>query len=603
MAPTIATFTPMIRRLKMYTDVVQWNLIREKALKHGISIRQISCDTSMHKNTVRKILKYECPPGRQRRKPILHRKLGRHTQYIHTLLEGNKALHPSLRLTIQRIFEELRDKHGYDGSYSSVRDYIRKNGGDTRHYIGKARRYIYDNSCSTWEIMYDLLTLLPKKDMINTLHLLSNGKSPVIAEQKIKRWLRSFEGRYNANMRPCKKEIARREARAWMKAVLQKSISREDIRREAGDIDGLQQLLDHLHRSGLNQRNRALCVLAEAKGIPRNTIYAFLDIHKATGLKYINAYKTGGVVALYSHERSILKKADDDAIKQAVFTTLHEPPSLYGINRTTWKIMDLVRVLGGKGVSVNKDVIRQIIKDIGFKWRKARTVLTSKDPAYREKLDRIQNILRDLQADEAFFSIDEYGPFAVKMKGGRKLVGPTEEYTVPQWQKSRGSLIITAALELSGNQVIHFYSDKKNTDEMIKLTDILVEKYGTHNRIWLSWDAASWHISKKLYKHIGKINEVAAVTGGPLVDTAPLPSGAQFLNVIESIFSGMARSIIHNSDYISVYEAKIAIDRYFGDRNEHFFRNPRRAGKKIWGQERVISGFEEANNCKDPAYR
>lgn len=79
----------------------------------------------------------------------------------------------------------------------------------------------------------------------------------------------------------------------------------------------------------------------------------------------------------------------------------------------------------------------------------------------------------------------------MKMKGGRKLVGPNEEYTVPQWQKSRGSLIITAALELSGNQVTHFYSDKKNTDEMIKLTDILVEKYGTHNRIWLSWDAAS----------------------------------------------------------------------------------------------------------------
>jgi hypothetical protein len=37
--------------------------------------------------------------------------------------------------------------------------------------------------------------------------------------------------------------------------------------------------------------------------------------------------------------------------------------------------------------------------------------------------------------------------------------------------------------------------------------------------------------------------------GGPTVETAPLPSGAQFLNVIESVFSGLARSIIHNSDY------------------------------------------------------
>jgi hypothetical protein len=44
------------------------------------------------------------------------------------------------------------------------------------------------------------------------------------------------------------------------------------------------------------------------------------------------------------------------------------------------------------------------------------------------------------------------------------------------------------------------------------------------------------------------------------VDTAPLPARAQFLNVIESIFSGMARATIHNSNYQSVTEAKAAID-------------------------------------------
>lgn len=40
--------------------------------------------------------------------------------------------------------------------------------------------------------------------------------------------------------------------------------------------------------------------------------------------------------------------------------------------------------------------------------------------------------------------------------------------------------------------------------------------------------------------------------GHPRVETAPIPAGAQFLNVIESVFSGMARAIIHNSNYPSV---------------------------------------------------
>jgi hypothetical protein len=83
----------------------------------------------------------------------------------------------------------------------------------------------------------------------------------------------------------------------------------------------------------------------------------------------------------------------------------------------------------------------------------------------------------------------------------------------------------------------------------------------------------------------------------------PLPASAQFLNVIESIFSGMARAIIHNSNYKSIDEAKAAIDLYFENRNGQFQRNPKRAGKKIWGQEREAAEFSDANNCKNPRYR
>ena len=132
--------------------------------------------------------------------------------------------------------------------------------------------------------------------------------------------------------------------------------------------------------------------------------------------------------------------------------------------------------------------------------------------------------------------------------------------------------------------------------------DILVREYPEQKRIYLSWDAASWHISKRLHDHIENHNSNISSGGGPQVQTAPLPSGAQFLNVIESVFSGMARAIIHNSDYGSVKEAKAAIDRYFSERNLHFVQNPRRAGKKIWGEEREPSEFSCANNCKDPRY-
>jgi hypothetical protein len=65
----------------------------------------------------------------------------------------------------------------------------------------------------------------------------------------------------------------------------------------------------------------------------------------------------------------------------------------------------------------------------------------------------------------------------------------------------------------------------------------------------------------------------------------------------------MAKAIIHNSDYASVDVAKSAVDRYFAERNEHFFLHPKRAGNKIWGRERVPCEFQEGQNCKDPLYR
>jgi transposase-like protein len=364
------------------------------------------------------------------------------------------------------------------------------------------------------------------------------------------------------------------------------------MRKEVGGrsrLDGLSKLqIINLIDTVPGQKG-ALLALAN---IPRSTFYRWkkhlaLDVFSQQ-IEFIS---------------SRVKVADRKEIKEAVFKMLHSPPSSFGFNRTTWRALDLQGALRTSGVTVGRHAIRYIIKKAGYRWFKARKVLTSKDPDYRVKLDHIQNVLQNLKVDEGFFSVDEYGPFSVKCRGGKRLVGPGESATVPQWQKSKGVLIVTAALELSTNQVTHFYSAKKNTDEMIRLLDMLLEQYGHLSRFYLSWDAASWHMSKKLTARIKSNNIMAFVTGSTIVELAPLPAGAQFLNVIEAIFSGMARAIIHNSDYSSLTDAKTAIDAYYYQRNKDFRENPQRAGKTIWGKELQPSIFSETNNSKDPSYR
>ena len=87
-----------------------------------------------------------------------------------------------------------------------------------------------------------------------------------------------------------------------------------------------------------------------------------------------------------------------------------------------------------------------------------------------------------------------------------------------------------------------------------------------------------------------------------LIELVPLPSRAQFLNIIESVFSGMSRAVIHNSNFDGVSEAKKMIDEYFSYRKEFYRSHPKRAGHKLWGGERCEAVFREENNCKDPRY-
>ena len=218
-------------------------------------------------------------------------------------------------------------------------------------------------------------------------------------------------------------------------------------------------------------RKIVVAALASDAGFSRRAIAEHLGLARGTVGSRLAAYATGGVEALLQR-RPRPRKADDDEFKKVLFGLLHEPPSLSGYNRTSWRLEDLKDALAQKGVPASKEVIREAIRSAGFRWKAAKVVLTSTDPEYREKLARVQDVLSNLGEDERFFSVDEYGPFAVKAKAGRLLVGPDERPSVAQWQKSKGWLILTAAVELSRNRVTHFYSRAKNTTEMIRMATV-----------------------------------------------------------------------------------------------------------------------------------
>jgi transposase len=71
------------------------------------------------------MLQYAVPPGYQRQQPARRPKLGPWLGVIDAMLNDDKRRPPKQRHTAKRIFDRLRDEHGFTGGYTIVKDYVR----------------------------------------------------------------------------------------------------------------------------------------------------------------------------------------------------------------------------------------------------------------------------------------------------------------------------------------------------------------------------------------------------------------------------------------------------------------------------------------------
>ena len=99
--------------------------VRRAVLVEGRSQRAVAREFGISRESVRKTLRFSVPPGYQRQQPIKRPKLGPWLGLIDAILAEDKARPAKQRHTVKRIFERLREEHGFSGGYSTVKNYVR----------------------------------------------------------------------------------------------------------------------------------------------------------------------------------------------------------------------------------------------------------------------------------------------------------------------------------------------------------------------------------------------------------------------------------------------------------------------------------------------
>jgi transposase len=99
--------------------------VRRAVLVEGRSRRAVAREFGISRKTVDKMLRYSVPPGYQRQQPARRPKLGPWLGVIDAILKDDKTRPAKQRHTAKRIFERLKEEHGFSGGYTIVKDYVR----------------------------------------------------------------------------------------------------------------------------------------------------------------------------------------------------------------------------------------------------------------------------------------------------------------------------------------------------------------------------------------------------------------------------------------------------------------------------------------------
>jgi transposase len=113
-------------------QVEMYRHVRRACFVEGMSIREAARVYGLHRDTVRKMLRYSVPPGYRRERPPRRPKLDPYKGIIDQILEEDRGVPKKQHHTAKRIYERLKEEHRFPGKYTIVKDYVRERRRQTR---------------------------------------------------------------------------------------------------------------------------------------------------------------------------------------------------------------------------------------------------------------------------------------------------------------------------------------------------------------------------------------------------------------------------------------------------------------------------------------
>lgn len=230
-------------------------------------------------------------------------------------------------------------------------------------------------------------------------------------------------------------------------------------------------------------------------------------------------------------------------------------PQDFGFFRSRWSCATLAEALAWEtGHRVCTETMRRALKAAKFVWRRPRPVVGPEDPNYAEKLVRIQNLLRNLPADETAVFQDEVD-IHLNPKIGSAWMPRGQQMEVVTPGNNEKCHVAGSLVWRTGTLIASPPGQRRNTELFIAHLDDLRRRLRGFHVIHVICDNAAFHKSRAVQDYLQRWKDRLRLHF--------LPCYAPETNPIERIWWRMHETITRNHRCSNLVELVRQVYQWF----------------------------------------
>ncbi|MGH3497867.1 MAG: IS630 family transposase [Nocardioidaceae bacterium] len=307
---------------------------------------------------------------------------------------------------------------------------------------------------------------------------------------------------------------------------------------------------------------RAMVILASAGGNTVPVIARLVQTSPDRVREVIHNFNRLGLVCLdpkWAGGRPRRITIDDEAF---IVETAKARPTKLGQPFSHWSIRKLAGYLAANStrvVVIGRERLRQILERHEVTFQRTKTWKESNDPAKEEKLDRIEQVLRDFP--DRCFAFDEFGPLAIHPVGGCCWAAVRHPQRLrANYHKTCGVRQFHGVYSYGDDTLWGVVRARKSIANSLAAIKSARAARPDGERIYVILDNLSAHKSVKVIRPWCEANNV---------ELCFTPTYSSWANPIECHFGPLRDFVLNNSDHPNHVTLTRRLHAYLAWRNEH----------------------------------